>query len=797
MDARRFRAGRCRFLLVFGALAIAPGCHLPWQIRSGEDPTEAPKKPTAALDATVAKAEGQQPDLPKALTDDRWIQASAFALREPGPSGYFWQHQTLEAWVATDGGHRAELARALANANPVIAGNAAILLARAKDATSVERLALSVSNTELRLPLRAAAVEALAHLDHPTALKALEKLTEDFGQFSGPAQAAYVPRLHAELLSELATRGGDQDHAPFIQALHSPSPEVRRTALHAWLNSARTGFPAAALELHDDTNPAVRGELLAVVAVQRPEQAREILTRGLDDLDIGVRMSAIAGLASLGGSESTASLRKLCQHPSEVARAAAVSGLAKLGAADAVLEAAKDKSWLVRQAAAAALARDANATHAVSADSVALAKTLLHDKSLEVQRRALVSVVTWPLAESGPILLVVLAEGGYQMRKDAARQLGAHWPPAARFPYDGTAEVRNKASAELRQQWGRDFSGGAVAAAEVPVDSPGAVDLDSEQIEKLNEQLQALRSPQISTARRQQMVEQLVAIGPGLIAALERIAGESEEPLPPAIYEDVLPQISPLFAAIQGLQAREMPQRRTAAAQLGVAAGGQVISPLALERLADMAKTETDAVVWQALLAATANDPREPAVDMAYLAIGNGSPEVRRRACNYLATHGAARHVPVLMPVLADLNSPVVLAAVRALGASKTIDDPQPLIQLLLSGDKQLRLEVATSLARLNVPEGPAALQRLSLDADGEVCRRAAVAMGQLGDKIYVPTLLELLSASVDVQNAALNSLTAVTGEDFSRTAEGLPILREEQVRRWQRWYRDQQTGEQ
>ncbi len=63
--------------------------------------------------------------------------------------------------------------------------------------------------------------------------------------------------------------------------------------------------------------------------------------------------------------------------------------------------------------------------------------------------------------------------------------------------------------------------------------------------------------------------------------------------------------------------------------------------------------------------------------------------------------------------------------------------------------------------------------------------------MGQLGDKQFIPQLMELVAAPVDVQNAAFASLTQLTGEDFSKSAEGLPIAREEQVRRWQRWNRD------
>jgi HEAT repeat protein len=806
MDARRFRPGYCRLTLFVFVLAAAHGCHLPWQFRKGEEPADTQADVAAKPDAKsangettkgeTAKPDGAQPDLPKALADDHWTQASALALRQPGPSGYFWQHQPLEAWLAVGGDHRAELSRALADGNHVVSSNAAIFLARAGDAAVVERLAAAVGNVELCLPLRSAAAEALAQLADPAAGTALAKLVEQFERYSGPAQAAYVPLLHAELLCDLAERGVAGGNAAFIKALRSPAPEVRCAALKAWLDAARPGFPEAALELRDDPNAAVRGVLLSVIAVQHPEQAREILNRGLNDLDIDARMAAIAGLAKLGGAESEAALRKLCRHPSEVARAAVVAGLAQLGADDAVLDAAKDKSWLVRQAVAASLACAPESTKVVADEKVTLAQTLLHDKSLEVQRAALESVATWPLAQGGPVLLAVLSESGQQMRKEAARKLGSRWEAAAKFPYDSDGEVRGKAMAELRQKWIGEFGPIADAVTPARADAPAAHELSDEQVAKLSEPLQTLRSGHLSTARRQEAVEALLAFGPTLIAALERVSGEGKQPLPPLVFEEVLPQISPLFAAIEGLRATGMQQRRTAAAQLVIAAAGQTMPELALARLTDLAKTENDPVVWQSLLTATANDSREDAVDMAYLAIGNGAPEVRRRACNYLAAHGDPRHVPVLIPVLADLNTPVVTAAVRALGAAGKIDDPQPLVQLMITQDKQLRLEVATSLARLKVPEGAAALERLSLDPDGEICRRAAQAMGQLGDKLYIPALLELLSAPVDVQNAALASLAELTGEDFSKTPDGLPVARDEQVRRWQHWYRDQQSSE-
>ena len=483
-------------------------------------------------------------------------------------------------------------------------------------------------------------------------------------------------------------------------------------------------------------------------------------------------------------------------------RAAAVGGLARLGASDAVEQAAKDKSWLVRQAVAGSLAQPvklqpaapegAAADRPVTDQSIALAQTLLTDKSLEVQRRALESVATWPLPQSGPILLATMADGGHQMRKQAARSLATRWTAAERFPYDSDADVRAGRVAELRTQWEDQFGPLARPSEQTPAALPVATAPQPDSVDSLRAALEVLRAGQSGPDARQRAIEQLVAAGPAVVPALEKITAASGEPLPSVVYEEVLPLASPLFAAIDALRSRQLPQRRTAAAQMVVAAGGQKIPRLALERLAELAPAESDPIVWQGLLTVTADDSRELAVTLAYLAIGNGSPDVRLR----VQLFGRPRRSAARARAAAGARGFEHARGDRGragVGASGKLDDPRPLVQLLLTPNKLLRLEVATSLARLGAPEGPAALERLSLDADGEVCRRSAVAMGQLGDQHFVPLLVELLGAPVDVQNAALASLTQLTGEDFSKSAEGLPVARDEQVRRWQRWQRDRQ----
>ena len=68
--------------------------------------------------------------------------------------------------------------------------------------------------------------------------------------------------------------------------------------------------------------------------------------------------------------------------------------------------------------------------------------------------------------------------------------------------------------------------------------------------------------------------------------------------------------------------------------------------------------------------------------------------------------------------------------------------------------------------------------------------------MGELGDPVFVPTLLELAVQRNDVGRAALESLAKLTGQDFSRNAEGEPLPRDTQVSLWQAWYRRQQLAD-
>jgi HEAT repeat protein len=239
-----------------------------------------------------------------------------------------------------------------------------------------------------------------------------------------------------------------------------------------------------------------------------------------------------------------------------------------------------------------------------------------------------------------------------------------------------------------------------------------------------------------------------------------------------------------------------MTARRLATAAIVAQLAGRRLSPLELRRLADLMSTEIDPVVWQQALRIVREDGRDAAQRLACLAIDHTSPDVRRQACEYLSLHADPRHAALLIPLLKDTNSTVVLAAVRAIAAGQTIDDPRPLIELLVTPDKLLRAEVALALARLRVPQGTDALQRLALETDQQIRIRIATGIGELRDTALVPILVGMLDDRPDVQRAAVHSLQEIIGSDGGIVDSSKPETLEQQVRRWRQWHRDRQAAE-
>jgi len=573
-----------------------------------------------------------------------------------------------------------------------------------------------------------------------------------------------------------------------LAAIESPAPETPLQARHAGPADRQEPLPDEAVRLSSDPDPRVRAAALALLVKQRHPDAQRHLIAALEDQEFQVRAAAVAGLGELGGAEARATLKKLLADRSEMTRAEAVAALARLGAEEDVLGAAKDKSWRARSAVAAALARypDRNAA--------AVAGDLLDDPSPMVQEKVVRSVADWPLPQSGPILLAAMGKSVVMTRRTAARLLANRWPPAAGFPVDALADRRNEALEQLKWQFreqigfsqpGSNAAGQATAlAAAIPAETAAQVE----------QWVKQLSDPGVAADGRQQAVRELAGLGPELTAALEQLALDRQQGLPEAVYREVLPGVSPAFAALDRMTSPDAAVRRRAAAELADLAGQRPLGRLAVERLASVAAREADALVWQSVLGAVAGDPGDAAARLAYAAVGHSSPEVRRRACEHLAAHPDPKHVPVLVPTLHDSSEVVVQAAVRAIGAAGRMEDARPVRQLLTAANEPLRLEAAKALVRLGDASGAPALERLAYSSEPAIRQQAAVAMGETADPTFVPPLVQLLDDRHNVRRAALEALPKVVGRDVAGADGRPPADLAERADLWKRWFREERA---
>jgi HEAT repeat protein len=744
-----------------------------------------------------------------------WIRAVRPPQGDSSEPDYRWRYPALEELSARGARQRPEWHRYLTDEDPVVATNAAIALARSGDDSGAERLVEAARAPGINLPMRCAAVEALAGLKGPSVASQLRELLEQYAHSVDSAGSLYHADLHAELIRGLARHVDPADDPQFVAALGSPAAAVRLEALRAWSNGRGGGLPIEVADMRADADRDVRAAALQTLARRRHGDAYQYLAAALRDHELTVRTAAIAGLGELGGTEARTTLEGLLKDQPEAIRAAAVAALEHLGAEDAVLSAAEDRSWRVRLKVARALAGYVD----LHCDDIV--RKLLQDPSAAVQRQVVLALTEWPLQRAGPILLEAMGSHSLTTRRAAAEQLAAQWPTAGKFPIEGPPQRRAELLDDLQRRFPQQFGPGHQdRSAEAAGREPPAAPIAPRPLDEVQQLV------------RQQDVAALVDFGPGLVEALEQLAFDRQQLLPEVIYRDVLPHYGQVFVALDQLESPDVAERRRAAGQLAELGREQPLGRLAVARLVRLAVAEPDQLVWQRVLTAVAGDGSEPSIRLAYAAVSHPSPEVRRRACEHLAAHPHPGHAQMLVPALDDPNHAVVCAAVRALGASgrrgasgrlgasgrrgasgrlgATAGLPSsaervhpigashcwtsqqchpPLQRLLRTTDEHLRLETAIALVRLDDPAGTAALQRLAYSTDARIRLQAAVAMGNTADAAHVPTLVHLLDDSPAVRRGALEGLSKVVGPQGWESDDQGPASTSERVRRWKQWF--------
>lgn len=726
------------------------------------------------------------------LADDGWLKL------EPGGDAAAlprWRHAALEplAMLPLDGA----LLRTHLQAGGVTAANAAILLARRGDDAGLAALERAVRDRTLRPNIRCAAAEALWRLPGPEAKQALRRLARE--QAVWQQQGGYLAELHAELLRGVRSGIEPGDQPLIDSALEAAAPVVLIEALRSWGACGWGGREAQVAALRQHADAAVRAEALRALASRGHPQATQFCVAGLNDQALAVRLTAAEGLGKCPGNEATRALLDALTRQEEQVRAAAVQALAVRHEFDAVRRAADDRSWRVRRAAAAALADDA------TPESRAALRKLLADPSPHVQLAAVSSLGELPLALAGDVLLEALQHPVYRTRAAARDALALRWPQATHYSPDAPPDQRRAMLAELRAAWRTqpDTKLGnrrqsTQAASSEPVNAsrstPGAgaaspetaaisCQATSEELAAVKDALATLRAGHAPAA-----VLHLRSFGTKLPALLAAIS-QSGEPLPEAVWHDVLPHIAQEYVWLDLLATAGPVARRQAAAKLAQQATREELPWLVLERMAALGSRESDAAVLRSLLLAVATDDRAAALALARASLSHRSPEIRRMACEQLERFPHSEHIPALLAALEDPQPSVVVAAARALGFQPQPIDTAPLEKLLAAPDRALRLAAAISLVRLHSPAGITALERLAHDRDPDVRRLAATAMGELGLPEFVPTLISLLNDQGQVRHAALAALPKAAGHPLPETQVGNPEHSLDAALRWQRLY--------
>ncbi|MGW8256916.1 MAG: HEAT repeat domain-containing protein, partial [Thermoguttaceae bacterium] len=436
-----------------------------------------------------------------------------------------WRNPHLEEIAARDTQQRPNFRALLNDSDSIIAGNAAIILGRDGEDCAKERLVRVVQSPAIALPMRCAAVEALSRVSDPGASESLKVLLEQYGRFGKKRKGAYISQLHAELIHGLARHEAPTEGSPFAAALGSPSAVVRVEALKAWAMPGGSALPIEAADLRTDGDYRVRAAALNALAAKHHSRALEYLQSAFLDNDLHVRKAAIEAMGTLGTKQAVAALKKLQKDPHDAIRAEAVAALARAKLEGAVLEAAGDSSWRVRQKAADALVAFSDRKAAV------VAERLLNDQSVEVQQAVVRALQAWPVERSGPILLSAMSKPTFLTRKLAAEQLRAKWAPAGEFPVEGPVQRRAEVLDKLDRLFRGQFNTIVQASfTEADINRAGGQKASEAQLAEVEQLL------------RQGKFNELKKYGPALEPALEELVLHRKQLLDEAVYHEALPQ---------------------------------------------------------------------------------------------------------------------------------------------------------------------------------------------------------------------------------------------------------------
>ena len=702
----------------------------------------------------------------------------------------------------------------------VLRANAAILLGRDGNESAKNFLRAVVENEKLRPEIRCAAVETLGKLPSTTAEDliplldlAKERHTETFNERTGLSINKINPgnlALWTELLTAIAEKVGPWERACFVEPFTARNADIRLETAKIWRRNppkdATITLPPKFLKFAAaERDSSVRVEILQTLGTWKQPDILP-LVKGDLSRPVQVRNAALDAIAATGCREAIPLVQEKLRDPSAKDRAKAVETLRKLEQFDDVFRQSGDKDWEVRAEVAKAL------TDRRTSESVALAKKYLADYP-KVQTATLDAIATWPLEQSGPLLLDAMKGPTSAERMRAAEILAVRWNDAAEFNARDLPQNQTTNHADLRRRF-QDFlatQGKAAELADAPL-PPGTkenIKEDEILLDDVRITLEELCDSSIAPSRRQDLEAKLTSLGSRLVPMVERLHFEEHRRVPNSLDASVLAKVEPVFAAICKLDDVDANVRRRGISDLSRLAESVPLGRLAIVRIFEVARCSDDQFVVEPLLRILEKSDGDLAREAARAQTDADSSEIRRKACEIFKKHGEGQDLSLLAGQLDHPNSDLVRITLEAIAqiVAKTEDDEFQTEKEKIAGELRpllsrpnpfLQTDAAATLHYLGKPVGAETLQRLSQSKDSKLQTYVAKTIGNLDDPAFVPILIRLLKVdSGGVRQAALESLPKLVGEDIGsietpETQSAVLSPTQKKTIRWEMWAKKQ-----
>ncbi|WP_417383113.1 HEAT repeat domain-containing protein [Gimesia sp.] len=678
--------------------------------------------------------------------------------------------------------------RAVSEAMQHAALNAISLVLSQADAIPLEtrtKLSQRLQRPDLSVEQRSELYLTLARFMSPASIPSLDRSLEISEQSTIAPKQLRRAALQACILHGhwFHSEQGQPDHPEGIQTFN---PEE---------------WPANIMQVRWDTDAEMRWNFGYWAALIHHSDAETILISQLRDADRTVQIKAIEHLGMMRSETALQVLKEYAARPAENLRVAAAKGLSSWGPMH-LIPLKNDTSSAVRLEVAWGLGKTP------TAESALHLRSLINDRSSQVQSTVIQAISDWPDDLAVPLLLDGIQEGIYKTRRQSILQLVDRTGLGGSISIEASHQERVAAVNDLVQSgrlpgsfWGQLMQQGLKTNQEV----------NQGRTAELQSYFQTLINQPRESAEYQQAYQELANISPAEVKVLEKLIRETSIEIPGEIYTDLLADLSPEYAALNQLTSPHINDRREAAQQLFVSSQNISLNPVVVARLRKLMAHEQDRLVWRIVMSSVEKDNYEEAAQLALLAINHNWPDIRILGCEYFGSHGLPQYAIWLLPLLDDKNHSVQLAAIQAIGQchnpiaisgtqkpGESQNSATSLRSLMTHSNRRVRFETVVALSRLGDFAGMQELLRLSNDTHISTRKEAVREMGNSGQTRFVEPLIQM--AWTERNNTTLKEILSSLDKlvpESERPASLNPQLdQSDRAKIWMNWWQSQHSGQ-